>query len=162
MNEKDDQWLYGDKEEPALDSEYIDTQLSMISKVISNTIRYFTSQEVKNNIETFEKFINEMGLDNNKLSPAIKDVIQNVIKFLTTDQLKRLISYIESKPDEDLEKAVKDFLGYNYRLMERSYNGFLEFMVTKMGNQTPTMPEKPINEENVNKQAGKKDSPQGE
>jgi hypothetical protein len=126
-----------------IDSEYIDTQLSMISKVISNTIRYFTSQEVKNNIDSFEYFINEMGLENDKLTPAIKETIQNIIKFLTTEQIKRLISYIESKPDEDLEKTIREFMTYNYRVMKRTYNGFLEFMVTKMSSQQPRVPEEP-------------------
>ncbi len=131
------------KEDDIIDSEYIDTQLSMISKVVSNTIRYFTSQEVKNNIDSFEDFINEMGLENNRLTPAVKEMIQNIIKFLTTEQIKRLIKYIESKPDEDLEKTIREFMTYNYRVMKKTYNGLLEFMVTKMSSQKPEVHQEP-------------------
>ncbi len=114
------------------DKEYIDTQLSMISKILGNAIRHVSSIEVKNLVEYTEKMINNMGEGSTELPDAIKETTRKVVKFLTTDQMKQLIKFVESKSDSELEKVVNDLLNLNYKILEGTYNGFLEFVMNNM------------------------------
>lgn len=111
---------------------YVESQLSVVSKIISNAIKYSSSAEVKSFIDFIEKNIDDMGSYDSELPPTIKETIQNIIKFLTTNQYKKLIKYIEEKPVKELEKVIYDFLNLEYKMLENTYNGFLSFIIDKV------------------------------
>ena len=46
--------------------------------------------------------------------------------------MKKLIKYVEEKPAEELKKSIYDLLNINYKILKKSYDGFLEFIVNKM------------------------------
>lgn len=113
--------------------EYVESQLVIVSKIISNAVKYITTIEVKGMIEFIDSIMKEIGDDDKSgLLPLVKKTAVNTLRFLTTEQINNLISFVERKPIEEVEKIVYDMLNIQYRILEKAYNGFLEFMVAKM------------------------------
>jgi hypothetical protein len=116
--------------------QYIQSQLEIITKIITNAIKQVATKEAKSIVTYVEERIKEMDNNDTETLPIIKNTIRNTLKFLTTDQIKRLIFFIENKSNAEIEKAVYDLLNLNYSILETTYNSFLEFVVNRRHNKS--------------------------
>jgi hypothetical protein len=112
-------------------SQYIETQLNMIAEVISNAIKHITSIEIKGLTKVLEETIEKLS-KNADLLPIMKETVENTVKFLTTDQVNKFIGSIENMPEEEIKKLVYDIINVQYKFLESTYNGFLNFVINKM------------------------------